>query len=65
MAIESGETEKISNLAYITPILSMVWTSLILKETITIQSVIGLAVILLGILIQLWTGSRKKQSARF
>ena len=65
MAIESGDTSKISNLAYITPILSMVWTSLILKETITIQSVIGLAVILLGILIQLWTGSKKKESARF
>lgn len=65
MAIESGDTAKISNLAYITPILSMVWTSLILKETITIQSVIGLAVILLGILIQLWTGSKKKESARF
>ena len=65
MAIESGDTAKISNLAYITPVLSMVWTSLILKETITIQSVIGLAVILLGILIQLWTGSKKKESARF
>ena len=60
MAIESGDTAKISNLAYITPVLSMVWTSLILKEPITLWSVIGLAIILLGILIQLWTRSKKE-----
>ena len=59
MAIESGDTVKISNLAYITPVLSMVWTSLILKEPISVWSVIGLSIIMLGILIQLWAGKKK------
>lgn len=53
IALESGKTAKISNLAYITPFLSLVWTSLILKESLSPFSVIGLAVIVSGILIQL------------
>ena len=53
LALESGKTAKISNLAYITPFLSLIWTSLFLKEEISVYSVLGLAVIVLGILIQL------------
>lgn len=53
LALESGKTAKISNLAYITPFLSLVWTFLILKEPININSIIGLIVIVGGILIQL------------
>lgn len=53
LALESGNTAKISNLAYITPFLSLVWTSLILKETLSIYSVVGLLVIVLGIFIQM------------
>lgn len=53
IALESGNTAKISNLAYITPFASLVWTSIFLKEKISIFSVLGLAVIVLGILIQL------------
>lgn len=53
IALESGNTAKISNLAYITPFLSLVWTALFLKEKISIFSVLGLAVIVIGILIQL------------
>lgn len=52
-ALESGKTAKISNLAYITPFLSLMWTAVFLKEEISIFSVLGLAVIVVGILIQL------------
>ncbi len=53
IALSLGNTAKISNLAYITPFLSLVWTGLILKEKIGIMSVLGLCVIILGIFIQL------------
>ena len=53
LALESGKTAKISNLAYITPFLSLVWTRLILKEPISLLSLGGLGLIVLGILIQL------------
>lgn len=52
-ALESGKTAKISNLAYITPFISLIWTSLVLKEPLHINFVIGLAVIVLGIFVQL------------
>ena len=52
-ALESGKTAKISNLAYITPFLSLVWTALILKEKITVNAVVGLCVIVGGIFIQM------------
>ena len=58
IALESGKTAKISNCAYITPFLSLVWTSLILKENLEIYSIIGLPVIVSGIFIQL-TGRRE------
>lgn len=53
LALERGDTAKISNLAYITPFLSLVWTSLILREPFSIYSVAGLLVIVLGIFIQM------------
>ncbi len=53
LALSDGNTAKISNLAYITPFLSLVWTSLLLKEPITVYAVAGLVVIILGIFIQL------------
>ncbi len=59
LALKLGGTAKISNLAYITPFLSLVWTSLILKEPIQPLSVAGLALIILGIFIQL-KDSRKQ-----
>ena len=52
-ALESGKTAKISNLAYITPFLSLVWTAIFLKEEITFTSVAGLVIIVLGIFVQL------------
>ncbi len=53
IALGSGKTAKISNLAYITPFLSLVWTGLVLKEEVNVFSVIGLIIIVLGIFIQL------------
>ncbi len=53
LALESGKTAKISNLAYITPFLSLIWTRIFLKEEISPFSFLGLAVIITGIFIQL------------
>lgn len=53
LALEKGDTAKISNLAYITPFLSLIWTALILKESFNIYSALGLIVIVLGIFIQM------------
>ena len=53
LALKFGGTAKISNLAYATPFLSLVWTALILKESISPYSIVGLALILLGIFIQI------------
>ncbi len=53
VALGNGNTAKISNLAYMTPFLSLIWNSIILNEQITVNSIIGLSVIILGILIQL------------
>jgi len=52
MALEIGKTERISNLAYITPFLSLIWTSIFLKEPFHARNLLGMAVIVLGVLIQ-------------
>ena len=53
LALDSGKTAKVSNLAYITPFVSLVWTFLFLGEPINPASVLGLVIIVLGIFIQL------------
>ena len=53
MALENGKTEKVSNLAYITPFLSLVWTYLFLDEAIKLNSLAGLLIIIFGILLQM------------
>ena len=53
IALKLGGTAKVSNLAYITPFLSLVWTRLVLGEPIKLLSVAGLLVIVAGIFIQL------------
>ena len=58
LALEKGDTAKISNLAYMTPFLSLIWTALILKEEINIYSILGLIVIILGIFIQMKQDSK-------
>jgi len=58
LALKHGDTAKVSNLAYITPFLSLVWTTLVLHETFNPWSLAGLGIIVLGIFIQL--GKKKK-----
>lgn len=53
IALHMGDTAKISNLAYITPFVSLIWIWLVLKEELSIFSVLGLIVIVAGIFIQL------------
>ena len=59
LALRSGGTAKVSNLAYITPFLSLVWTRLILDEPIKPLSVVGLVIIVVGIFIQMGPSKKK------
>lgn len=52
-ALKAGDTAKVSNLAYITPFLSLVWTFLVLGEVPGWYSIAGLVVIVFGIFVQL------------
>jgi drug/metabolite transporter (DMT)-like permease len=60
LALSGGRTAKVSNLAYITPFLSLIWTALFLRGEITVFSILGLLVIVLGILLQLREGKREQ-----
>jgi len=62
LALSAGNTAKVSNLAYITPFLSLIWTFFILKEPIDPMSILGLCMIVVGILIQLRDGMQEKGS---
>lgn len=53
MAIVKGETSKISNLAYICPFLSLLFSAVVLKEDISVYAIIGLLMIVEGIFLQL------------
>lgn len=53
MALNRGNTAKISSLAYITPFLSLVWIFIFLHEPISAMTLLGFAVILLGVIIQM------------
>jgi len=48
----SNRPHKVSQLVYLTPFLSLLVISLVLKEKIHISSIIGLILIILGIVIQ-------------
>lgn len=52
-ALKAGETAKVSNLAYVTPFLSLVWTFVFLGEVPSVYSLFGLVVIVIGIFVQL------------
>ena len=60
LALKLGGTAKISNLAYATPFISLVWTFFILEERIKPLSLLGLAVIIIGIFIQMKDKSKDK-----
>ena len=57
LALEKGDTAKISNLAYLTPFLSLIWTGLVLGESFDPYSLLGLLLIVAGIFVQI---KRKK-----
>lgn len=53
LAMKTGETAKVANLAYITPFLSLVIAYFLLGDPITVWSVGGLMVIVAGIFLQM------------
>ncbi len=53
IAIVKGDTSKISNLAYICPFLTLLFSALVLKEEISAYTIIGLLMIIGGIFLQL------------
>ena len=61
VALTKGNTAKVSNLAYITPFLSGVWTCIFLKEEITLNMMLGLAVIILGVFVQMNDKPKNKE----
>ena len=65
LALSCKDTAKISNLAYVTPALSLVWLAIFVeKDGISPLCIVGLGVILVGIFVpilyEMW---RKKKSA--
>lgn len=61
LALAKGDTARISNIAYLTPFISLVWTGIVLKEKISFYSVLGLIIIVLGIFIQM---KNKKEESK-
>ena len=60
LALNRGDTAKISNLAYITPFLAMVLSCLILKEPFDPHTLLGLLLIISGIAVQMRGGKAQK-----
>lgn len=52
LALKYGDTAKVSNLIFLTPFLSLVFIYFLVGEEILLPSIVGLAIIVLGILIQ-------------
>ena len=61
LALAKGDTARISNIAYLTPFISLVWIGIVLKEKISFYSVLGLIIIVLGIFIQM---KNKKEESK-
>lgn len=53
LALDLGDTAKMSNLAYLTPFVSLVWIYFLIGEPIDWSSYVGLALILLGVVLQI------------
>lgn len=65
LALDLGNTAVIANLAYLTPFVSLLFTHFILGEKVTVYSVLGLLLIVLGIGVQMLTQrSRSRISQR-
>ncbi|MBN2095411.1 MAG: DMT family transporter [Candidatus Aenigmarchaeota archaeon] len=52
-ALELGDTHKMANLVYAVPFLAMIWTYLLNAELFSAGSIVGLALIVMGVLIRL------------
>ncbi len=52
LALKYGDTAKISNIAFITPVLSLIYIHFLLNEKILLSSLVGIALIFIGIFIQ-------------
>ncbi len=60
LALDIGNTAVIANLAYLTPFVSLLFTHFVLGEKITVFSVLGLLLIVLGIVIQMAANRKYK-----
>lgn len=58
LALKYGDTAKISNVAYLTPFVALVYIQLLLGEKILLSSLVGLMIIVMGISLQFLDGSR-------
>ncbi len=58
---ESETAAKVSNLIYLSPVLSMLWISIIIGERIAVSSIIGLGLILSSIVFQYYFSERRKK----
>lgn len=60
LALNTGDTAKISLMAYLTPFFSMMFSYIFLQEGISLASVIGLLFILSGIVVQSLKSNKKQ-----
>lgn len=60
IALEYGNTAVISNLAYLTPFISLVFAKIILNEEISLYSMAGLLLIIVGIVVQFFGNKNNK-----
>ena len=63
LALQKGDTAKLSNFAYITPFLAVLYSALLLNEPVDLYSVAGLMLIMAGIIVQM--GSSERGAALF
>lgn len=63
LALDIGNTAVIANLAYLTPFVSLLCTHFVLGEKVTIFSVLGLVLIVLGIVIQMLVNKKIEEAA--
>ena len=63
LALDIGNTAVIANLAYLTPFVSLLCTHFVLGEKVTIFSVLGLVLIVLGIVLQMLVNRKMEESA--
>lgn len=62
LALDIGNTAVIANLAYLTPFVSLLCTHFVLGEKVTIFSVLGLLLIVLGIAVQMLVNKKMEEA---